>query len=480
LHRAEAAPVATYAVLLAACAALLTACAGNVVNLGEDGESARPTLPAYSLCLESPTLAVTGTAVIGTWTVDQQEQLDELEGCETIAGSLLIRPTFQPDLRPLHTLKVVVGGLSFEQTYQYDVEKEAEQEASLQLIADGWVPSLAGLEGLERVGSLALSGVAATDLTPLSGLRELTRGELVLRDVMTRDLAPLAGLEGILSLEVSGAQLESIADLQLPPVMSSLQLSAPLLTNADALQNVQSLLESAQVYGTALTDLRALSGLGHVGGDFNISGNSALRSLDGLQALSDVGGLLAISGNDALESIDALRRLDAADSLEISFNSVLARLPDLFISRLSSLSIEDNPSLREIVGFPGLLNSGSPVRANPLTRAVTTPESLLAQRALRFQVTDNPLLEHLAIPGGWQSIQQAVVRDNASLRDLDIGTLEAIDLLTIANNAQLTSVDLGELTSVDLLSVVDNPQLPATNFDPVMTFAREMSGNAGQ
>jgi hypothetical protein len=63
------------------------------------------------------------------------------------------------------------------------------------------------------------------------------------------------------------------------------------------------------------------------------------------------------------------------------------------------------------------------------------------------------------------------------LTDLDLGTMEAIDLLSIKGNPALERVDVGELATVDLLSVESNPLLPLELFDSVLSFERRMSSN---
>jgi hypothetical protein len=127
--------------------ALLAACSGDVVNIG-DGEPPREPPPSYSRCIESPTLE-------GTVVVNDQAQLDALDGCETIAGDLYVQPLFYPDLRPLHALREVTGKLGLTQAPPADGEGQSSAESNLvqSIVEGGWLPTLAGLEKLERAGS---------------------------------------------------------------------------------------------------------------------------------------------------------------------------------------------------------------------------------------------------------------------------------------------------------------------------------------
>jgi hypothetical protein len=69
-----------------------------------------------------------------------------------------------------------------------------------------------------------------------------------------------------------------------------------------------------------------------------------------------------------------------------------------------------------------------------------------------------------------------VVAANASLGDLDLGTIGSADLLSIKGNPALARVSHA-LTTVNLLSVIGNPALPLDSFDQVRTFEREMSSD---
>src|SRR5262245_14930603 len=80
--------------------ALLAACSGDVITLGE--EHGTTPVPPHSRCQGSTTLE-------GPIKVEDQEQLDALEGCEVIAGDLEIVAFLGAHLRSLHALRQVEG-----------------------------------------------------------------------------------------------------------------------------------------------------------------------------------------------------------------------------------------------------------------------------------------------------------------------------------------------------------------------------------
>jgi Leucine-rich repeat (LRR) protein len=450
-----------------ALAALLAACSGDMVNIG-DGEPAREPPPSYSRCIESPTLE-------GTVVVNDQAQLDALDGCETIVGDLFVQPLFYPDLRPLHALREVTGWLALTQAPLDGLQSAVELNLMQSIYDGGWLPTLAGLEKLERAGSLYIAHASAPDLEPLSGMRELTgEGLLGLQASAVRDLAPLGQLRGIRDLFVDGDQLESIADLELPPVMKRLSLGGPRLTELGQVNQVRTVSESLSI-GTALRDLSALSALEEVNGSVAIGG-PLLESLDGLEQLNFAGDFLQIMGNPLLRNIDALAGLQAVGRLEIYDNGQLKRIPDFPELLTEMILIGNNAELEEIASFTGEQRRlGRVVDGTYRAFDHWSEADYVDLRHDAVYVFDNPKLQAYAIPKGLQSSKTVVIANNASLTDLDIGTLEAVDLLSIKGNPALERVNIGDLATVDLLSVQGNPLLPLEVFDAVQSFERRMS-----
>jgi len=459
----------------------LSACSGDVVNLGE-GQSPLPAYSgevvsrgrgqdpprSYSRCPVPPTPG-------GSVVVTRQAQLDELEGCELLPGDLNVRPLFYPDLRPLHALQIVTGRLSF--FAGDDAFSAQEDEIMRSVAAGGWLRSLAGLEGLETVGGLQIVGTAAPDLEPLSGLRALTGdGLLDLEDSHNlRDLAPIGNLDGIRSLVVTGEMLESLAGLRLSENMDLLGASGPRLIDLGATNEVRRVSSALRIWRTGLHDLSALSGLEHVG-TLTIEANPELLSLAGLENLSEAADFVHIADNPLLADVSALAGLESAGSLQIVENASLRRIPDFPVLSVQTLAIMSNSVLEQIATFTGELNKWS-VLPGVDSRDLPdfTVQNAIAIRPDSLYVAGNPRLDRYTVPAGWRGAQVLVIADNASLLELDLGEIGALDLLSIKANPALERVEHGQLARVDLLSVLGNPALPLATFDDVQTFQREMS-----
>jgi hypothetical protein len=446
------------------CAAL-AACSADVVNMGEDEERTFVP-PPHSRCVDNPTLS-------GDVVIRNQAELDALEGCSTIDGHLLIQGVFEPDLRPLHELRVVRGELGFGGSYFYPIELSGPsgvglmpEEAELydELVSRGlFLPSLEGLERLEAVGSLYLGSVAASSLEPLAGLRQLTEyGALTISECNALvDLLPLSELAGIQSLELSADNLESLDGLQLRERITRLSIAGKKLTNIDALSKVRSVHDIVVLYETALRDLSGLASLREVGGlqasdgGLYLADNPSLESLRGLEGLGYLKGL-SVTNNDALEDLAPLAFTQIHGHLRVRGNENLRQLTDLERLSTSSFEIVDNARLEAL-----------PPMQSPTTESAG------------ITLSSNPALQRFTVPTWIFDAALVSIENNAALRELDLSDLKNLDRLEIENNPALGAVRLDALDTVDTLEVVNNPLLPLTSFDPVRTFERTMTGNAG-
>ncbi|HTV18430.1 MAG TPA: hypothetical protein VMG12_07160, partial [Polyangiaceae bacterium] len=160
------------------------ACSDGEVNLGDGAISQNVTRTGR--CADSPNLE-------GEIYVDEQAELDELSGCERIGG-LRIVPFEGADLSPLASLRRIDGPLdigALPEVFPEDVEEQAEFLAPIYALQEaGWVDSLHGLENLESVQALYLTGVGVSDLSELESLE--TVDGLVVR--YARNLQTLNGL----------------------------------------------------------------------------------------------------------------------------------------------------------------------------------------------------------------------------------------------------------------------------------------------
>jgi hypothetical protein len=427
------------------CAAALAvfggACSAETIDLGE-----------VSRDLVGPSRCQQSTLVEGSVVVENQEQLDQLEGCEQIAGDFHIRPFAGADFRPLAALHTVGGALELGRLTVFDllslplevqerIGEILEQEQAL--LDSGCFSSLEGFEGLERVGSLSLNGVGTPDLLAFSNLAALTDGgSLVIGACANlRDLEGLEGLTSVVELTQSCNSLESLDGPRFAPRMGN-----------------------ALIFGRSLADL----------GSFAPESVNELRiedtALESLDALSQLARAISIDilGNRALTDVDALATLSDVGYLRIGLSPLLERLPELTsMVQLDELSIVGNDALEN---FPSIPNLG--VLPGETDWDNLAPKDALLLRPDIIEITANAALESIVIPAGWLAASYIDIIDNERLTSIDLANIQAVDGLTIGANAALTSVDLGLLETVDDLRIIDNPLLPLEPFDAVSTFRR--------
>src|SRR5262245_28549996 len=185
---------------LAAVALGLCACSGGVVDVGENQDPAA--LPPNSRCLASDTID-------GPIAVQNQDQLEQLAGCATIRGDLVIVSYPGTDLRPLRSLTTVEGVLALMRAHSgwpgIDIDRTVEP------VEGEWLTSLAGLERLDSVGGLLLDGISATTFAPLASLRRVGEGIDLMRCPEVRDLRGLEQVQPMPSFSaVECAELRDI------------------------------------------------------------------------------------------------------------------------------------------------------------------------------------------------------------------------------------------------------------------------------
>jgi hypothetical protein len=417
-------------------ALLLAACSGETVDLGE---LSKDLSASASRCRET-------TLVAGSVVIENQDQLEQLEGCEEIEGNLYVRPFVDPDFRPLAALRRVGGALELGRrtTFDtpelpFDMQELIDHEA--ELLVGGWLASLEGFENLERTGSLSLSGVGAPNLAALSNLTTLSNGGALQIEFCTslRDLTGLERLTGVVELSLSCNSLESLAGPRFAPRMGRVSIVGPRLVDLGnfAPETVQ---------------------------DLGIQ-NTGLENLDALSKLTRATSI-GLVGNAALANVDALDALEAVNYLSIEENPRLERLPEFAsMYELDELRIMDNDSLENLPSLPNL--GVSPGEWDNLN-----PGDVLALRPDLILVNLNPALESLVIPAGWPAVSYLMIDSNAGLVNVDLSNLHAADGLYISNNPLLETVSLGLLETVDDLRVSDNPLLSLEPFDDLQTFRK--------
>jgi Leucine-rich repeat (LRR) protein len=429
---------------------LLAACASDTVPLG--GGELHPPLPAGSRCRESPVISESVH-------VSNQAALAALTGCEEIQGDLIIEVFAGADVSPLASLRAVGGDFQLGAYPGIDLEVIDEDQADelqrtfqLGLRNGGYLPSLAGLESLERTGNLQIAHISAPSLSVFANLRSVSShsdasraGQLVLED--NKGLVDFHGLEnarGIRYLSLSdNPALEGLEGLVLGPALQNVNISgSPQLSELGPLAPIDSL---------STLDLD----------------NVGVRNLDDLQNLSGASGL-GIADNPQLEQVDGLSGLVFADSLVFERNPKLLRLPafahaisiESFVAtgnaRLAAIALELQPPPK-----------GPRLQQRPL---LTGPRL--------FQIASNAQLQSISLAAGLTLAQHVAIYDNAALTDIDLGTLQNLDTLSVTDNASLSRVGLGDLQTVDALTVTGNPLLSTGEIEGVRTFDKTVARNA--
>jgi hypothetical protein len=431
---------------------LLAACTTDTVPLGGGNVSQR--LELGSRCGESPVLDATVRA-------QSQADLDALAGCEEIAGDLIVQVFEGADLRPLSALRVVGGSFQLGAGPDFGNDAVDEEVASaLQAQFDrgieaGYLPSLEGLESLERTGNLEVSFVTAPSLAVFANLR----------NIGSHDDASLAGRLTLLNNP-------NLTDLQgLTQVRGLLDL---VLVDNPALEDLEGIVLSEGTRNINILGSPLLTELGELAPVFNLNTlylvGLGIRNLDELQNLRAL-GYLEVGENPELENVDGLAQLSNASSLSFELNPKLLRLPafvDLY--SVGSLRALNNAELVSIdLDLPLPIAGGEVVQGEDLE---TGPSVI--------EIAANGKLQSISLAAGLTKVQHLAIYDNPSLASIDLGSLRRLDKLSIQDNERLAQIDLGDLQTVDSLAVIDNPLLSSVELGNVRTFESVLSGNAAE
>jgi hypothetical protein len=399
-----------------------------------------------------------GSSIVqGPLTVRDQSELEQLAGCEQIDGDLHIEVFEGADLRPLSALRVVDGLLELGAYPDIALENNADLmaiKAQVERIAeDGYLSSLTGLEGLQRASALQINYVAAEDLEPLLGLRQLSgrgspplpAGSLGIESTANlRDLRGLANIESVGRLLLTdNPALSSLGGIQLAvnPINISL-VDSPLLGSLDELEGVGS------------TGSLTLSNLG-------------ITEVDSLESLYFVDYSLSLLDNSQLQNIDGLANLSSAGSFEVTGNAVLESIPPLRqIFLLDDVRVTDNPGLKSIrIDLPSY-GDGYNLQNSRVKRPIQLVD-----------IGRNDSLTEISLSSGLETGRLLAIYENPALTHVSIGTLRRLEELDINTNATLERVDVGLLKTVDTLSLLDNPKLDAAQLGAIRTFASVVGGN---
>lgn len=418
----------------------LVACTDETVNLG--GGRVSQQIQRGARCEDS-------TIIAESVRVTNQAELQALAGCERIDGDLRIQVFEGADLRPLAALRTIGGMLELGALPDLSggiestkVELSATERE--QILADGYLPSLTGLDALERVAGLKFSEIAAEDLEPLLSVRELAgrgsdvpTGTLSLIGTRLRSLSGLQNAEGVVDLAiVDNPELDSLAGLVLDESPRNVAVMAsPKIT---ALPELSSMVF---IYSLNLFDL-------------------GIADLDDLENLFSVESSLGLFGNRNLVNVDRLANISAGQ-LQIEDNPVLESIPPLGeMTWLESFIAVDNPELKAINLELPVHGSGPDVVQSEL---VIDPIKVI-------DIGRNEKLASVSLTAGLEEGRFLAIYENASLTSVSLGTLTRLEELRVQENPNLTSIELGALQTAQSVSVIANPSLDTTGLAALRTF----------
>lgn len=207
------------------------------------------------------------------------------------------------------TSTLILGGV----TYKSDAQS---------VMASGkGVTSLAGLDKFKKLSSLQLTNTAVSDLSPLSGLTELTDLDIWSGDASlggsVSDLGPLAGLTKLSTVNLMWNKITDISALSGATGITELYLGGNSISDISPLANMP-LLSGLTLDHCPINSLAPISGL------------TALRTLSmqncGLNDISALSGLTSLRelylGNNNISDVSALYGLTSLESLHISYNNL--------------------------------------------------------------------------------------------------------------------------------------------------------------
>ncbi len=366
-------------------------------------------------------LCENNNTTIDATNVTSYAALEELEGCEQITGSLSIFGFETPDLLPLARLRDVTG--------------------VLHLGVDG---PLTGLEALESVGSLVLSNITAATLEPLSQLTTIGGGREGY--ISISNATSLTTLSGLGSVNTSGRieisdnpALRSLAGLRFPQVLEELYVANnTALSDLAGVSNLRTINGRLEITSTALSSLQSLSGLA-TAERIVIADNIVLTDIGGLGALAEL-QLLRLA-NLAITNVDGLSNLSRVQLLRIENNPLLVQIDGFSQATFSELSVKGNSNLSQLPAFSAVTELDTlEVEDNPAL--LNGPDLPNVASIDQVRIIGNPALTRISALSATRTARNVVIRENVTLTDLDLSSLESFRTLRVFCNATLPEATL--------------------------------------
>ncbi|MCB2222374.1 MAG: T9SS type A sorting domain-containing protein, partial [Bacteroidetes bacterium] len=238
------------------------------------------------------------------------------------------------------------------------------------------------------------------------------------------------------------------------------------LTSFTGLDNMTSIGGDLDVsYNTALTSLTGLNNVTSIGGDLSIDNNDALTSLTGLDNVTSIGGDIWIYSNDALTSLTGLDNVTfIGGHLQVSANNALTSLTGLenVTSIGGAFYIHGNAALTSFTGLDNMTSIGGDLDVSYNT-ALTSLSGLENVTFIGgyFYISKNEALTSLS---GLESL--TTIGGNLTIHENGLTSLTGLDNLTFINgylkvygNYFLTS-----LTGLDNLTFINGDLIVVGNY----------------
>jgi len=260
--------------------------------------------------------------------------LSGLDSLKRISGGELrvIANSGLNDFSGLNQLKEIEGNLYIGAnnilTSLTGLESLTHISGDLSLAANQETISLEGLNNLVFLGgSINLQGTTINDLQPLSRLTEIN-GNLTLS---TSSIGNLTGLEQVLhihgTLKMNGTALDDFTGLNNLRTLGALDIGA-----GNGLKNMRGLTVLDSIYGDfslsqsdQIDSIVGIENLKYIGGKIDIQSCDKLQDMSGFYSLNYVGGNIQFLQLDALTSLYGLGALKHAERITITQNDLLTK-----------------------------------------------------------------------------------------------------------------------------------------------------------
>ncbi|MGY1855820.1 leucine-rich repeat domain-containing protein [Modestobacter sp. SYSU DS0290] len=198
----------------------------------------------------------------------------------------------------------------------------------------GPVADLTGIDRLDGLVSLDLTGGQVSDLAPLAEVSGLA--DLRLAENRISDLTPLAELD-LINVDLRDNPVGDLTGLEGQDHLSTLDLSQDAVTDLSPLRGLP-LLSTLTLTNNRVTDLSPLAGLPYLS-DLGLSGNAVVD----LTPLAEVPTIRFLGlGNNRVTDVTSLAALTGLERLDLTANQVGDLAPLGGLQYLDELRLSDN------------------------------------------------------------------------------------------------------------------------------------------